>query len=155
MFRQEVFDVLLLIVCVYALWHGGGPERIAATAFFLGDALSVIVVSDPERRFGHPEWGVLAVDCAMLAALTWLAVRSTRWWPLFVAGFQLDEVVVHAMRTMAPGVLPMAYLNGTALWSYPMVFVLIAGTWRHRQRLTCLGADPDWVAPETVPKKAS
>lgn len=151
MFRQDAFDVLLLITCVYSVWKGGPPERRVSLMLAVADLASVAVVAARPVRFHHDEHGLLLVDMLLLAGLYHVALRSTRWWPLFVAGFQLVTVGVHVFRIVAPKTLPMTYFNTTALWSYPMVLALIAGTWRHGQRVAFLGDDPPWKEDRREP----
>lgn len=142
--RHDLFDLFLLVSCAYALWFGGAPERLAGLTLGLGDILSVMLVSPRPLRFHHAEAGLLLVDVLILAILLAVALHSTRWWPLFLAGLQVDGVVVDLMYLAAPRTAPIAYLNATALWSYPMLAILIAGTWRHRRRLRRLGHDAAW-----------
>lgn len=149
MSRQGVFDILFGLLMVYALWQGGKPERSCALAFLAADILSVAVLPVRSIRFRHEELGVLVVDVALLGFLVWLALRSTRWWPLVTAGLQLDGVVVHAMRLTVPEILPVTYQEGTALWSYPMALLLGMATWRHRCRLRHFGEDPSWKGSAT------
>ena len=143
MIRHYVFDILLLITCAYSIGKGGPPERWAGFLLGIGDLASVAVVRDRSIRFQHEELGLLIVDTLLFAALFRIALRSTRWWPLWVAAFQLNFVGVHLMRIIAPA-LPLTYYNATSLWSYPMVLALFAGTWRHTQRVAFLGDDPPW-----------
>ncbi|MDH7639221.1 hypothetical protein [Sphingomonas oryzagri] len=142
--RQDYFDILIVIVSLFALFRGGPPERMCAIAFAVADLLTIAALPAQALRWHHEEPGVLVVDMALLAFLVWLSLRSSRWWPLVLAGMQLDTVVVHSVRLVAPDTLPIAYLNGTALWSYPMVLLLAAGTWRHRCRLSAYGEDRAW-----------
>jgi hypothetical protein len=143
-FRQYVFDVLLLITCAYSMWRGGPPERWVGFLLGIGDLVSVAVVTDRAVRFQHEELRLALVDGLLFVALYGIALRSTRWWPLYVAAFQLIFVGVHLMRIFAPDTLPLTYFNTTSLWSYPMILALFAGTWRHGQRVAFFGEDPPW-----------
>ena len=152
--RQEIFVAILLLCCAYAIWRGGAPERMAAGIFLVAALLSATMASAGRDRFGHEEYGVLATDTAMLVVVLALALRSRRWWPLFLAALQLDGVLVHLMYLIAPKAAPIAYLDATALWSYPMVLILAAGTWRHQNRLARWGEDIGWKA-EAFPRRRS
>lgn len=143
--EQQFFVLLLVLACAYALWKGGAPERISAAAFLIATTMTVLSTLGEMHRYIHVEAGVIIIDLTLLALLFWLAMHSTRWWPLFLAGFQLDDVVVHVMRMIAPDTIQLAYLYGTVLWSYPMVILLAAGTWRHCDRLRRFGSDPAWA----------
>jgi hypothetical protein len=147
--RHEIFDALLFIACAFAFWKGGAPERLAALTFLGGDLLSIAVVFHP-GRFRHEEYGLFAADVLMFAALAAIAFRSARWWPLFLAGLQLDAILVHLIHLAARRTIAIAYLNTTALWAYPMVLILAWGTWRHRVRLSELGEDRPWKRPAPI-----
>lgn len=36
------------------------------------------------------------------------------------------------------------YAFALAVWSYPMLFLLVLGTWNHQRRLTRSGVDKSW-----------
>ncbi|ODU67767.1 MAG: hypothetical protein ABT11_19110 [Novosphingobium sp. SCN 66-18] len=146
MTRQFLFDIFLLLSCAYAFLRGGLPERITGILLLAGDLLSVLAVSEQPTRFHREEFGLLAVDCSLFVVLWWISVRSTRWWPLFLAGLQLDAVIAHGMRLFASDVMPISYLNAVALWSYPMLAALVAGACRHQRRLHFYGRDSAWKA---------
>lgn len=145
--RHEVFDLLLLANCVYALLRGGAPERLVAATFLVGDLLSAAAVLNHSGRYVGEEYGLFATDVLILVVLVAVALLSTRWWPLFVAALQLNGVLVHLVHLTAPRTLPGAYLNASALWAYPMLFILAIATWRHRRRLASTGKDPSWCRP--------
>jgi hypothetical protein len=142
--RQTLFDALLFVTCAYALYRGGSPERLVAITLFGADILSVVVVADPYHRFHHEEMGVMLVDVAVFVILMAVALRSTRFWPLYLAGLQLDGVGVHAVRMVVPGLLPMAYMNAIALWAYPMQIILAVGAFRSGRRVREWGHDRPW-----------
>lgn len=118
MTRQAFFDILLLVTCVYAFWRGGAPERIASLTLFGGDILTVLAATEFADRFRHLEVRILLVDLLVFGSLVGIALRTTRWWPLLLAGLQLDAVAVHAMRLAVPASLPATYMTAIALWAY-------------------------------------
>ncbi len=144
MLRHGLFDLLLLGTCGYALLRGSLPERLGAMIALGGTALTILVASAYATRFRHVETGVFLVDLLVFAAFTWLAIRSTRFWPVWIAGLQGATIVEHAVRLAAPGILPRAYMDAVALWSYPILVLLVVGTIRHRRRVRQLGSDPAW-----------
>lgn len=144
MVRWLAFNLLLLGCCGYALRKGGPPERLAGLIFLLAAGLTVLGASPFGRRFQHIEFGILLVDAAVFCAFVVLALRSERFWPIWVAGLQTVEVLTHFARLVIPGIIPPAYGEAVALWSYPMLMLLAIGTWRHRRRLRLFGADAPW-----------
>jgi hypothetical protein len=143
-FSVELFYLVLLLSCGYAGLKGGAPERWAAAIFALAAILSSIAVATPNTRYTSVEAGVLAVDVAMLAALLVLATRAERFWPLWVTALHLIGTAGHAIKLADPTVVRFGYSLALALWSYPMLLLLVLGTWRHRKRLALHGADKSW-----------
>ncbi len=144
MVRWLAFNLLLFGCCGYALRRGGPPERLGGLIFLLAAALTVLGASPFGIRFQHVELGILLVDAAVLYAFIVLAIRSERFWPIWVAGLQTVEVFTHFARLVTPGIIPPAYGEAVALWSYPTLVLLAIGTWRHRRRLERFGADNPW-----------
>jgi hypothetical protein len=142
---QSAFYTSLLFACwAYALLHGGKPERIGASILGMGSIATFLVVSAPAARFGSVESGILFVDVAALAGFLALALRAERLWPLWLTALHAIGTAAHAVKLVAPGVIPWAYAFALAFWSYPMLLLLVLGTWQHRKRLVRHGADKSW-----------
>lgn len=144
MTRQFEFLMLLVLSCLYATMRGGRPERIGAATLFGGACLSVILVDPFGGRFRHIEPGLLLTDVAMLGIFLWLSVRSTRFWPLAIAGLLLAEVIVHAVRGAMPNIVPKAYIDAVGFWSWCAQIFLAVGTWRHGNRVKQRSVDKPW-----------
>jgi hypothetical protein len=123
-----VFLLALLTTCWFAVVFGGNSERCGAAIIFLGAILSLPAATLFGSRWESPEYGVLAVDVLALIALLALALRSNRFWPLWVTSFQAIAVVTH-LATMADHlILPRAYAIAQPFWGYPMLLALALGT---------------------------
>ena len=136
--------MLLILSCLYAAMRGGRPERIGAATLFGGACLSVILVDPFGGRFRHIEPGLLLTDLAMLGIFLWLSVRSTRFWPFWIAGLLLAEVIVHVMRGAMPNIVPRVYIDAVGFWSWFAQLCLAVGTWRHGKRVKRRGVDGPW-----------
>lgn len=146
MTRHILFAIFLVISCLYAACRGGTPERIASGAL-LGSAILSIGVARPlGPRFADLEIGILLVDALTLGILLWLSIRSTRFWPLWVAAMLGAETAIHIMRAVVPAIVPVAYRDAQALWSWVIQLMLLVGTIRHAGRLQREGADAAWKA---------
>ena len=144
MLPAQIYFAILATCCLYAGFKGGGPERIGAAIFVVASILSAVVVSRPSARFGSLEVGVFAVDATMLVALLVLALRAERFWPLWAIALHLIETAGHAVKAIDPSVIPKAYAFVLAFWSYPMLALLVLGTWNHQRRLARNGVDKSW-----------
>jgi hypothetical protein len=139
-----IYYAILALCCGYAGLKGAVPEKIGAAIFTIASVLSTALVSDRGVRFGSLEAGVFAVDVAVLLALLALALRAERFWPLWALALHLIETAGHTVKLVDPLVIPRAYAFVLALWSYPMLLLLVAGTWNHQRRLAKFGVDKSW-----------
>jgi hypothetical protein len=139
-----LFNILLLGCWLYALLRGGGPERAVATGVLVGSILTALVATDPAHRFRSVELGIFLVDVVALIAFVIVALRAERFWPLWVAALQAIGTAGHAVKLADPHVIRWGYAFVLAFWSYPMLFLIIFGTWRHQKRLKLRGADKSW-----------
>jgi hypothetical protein len=129
--RLFVYNALLLLACGYAWFRGRRDERITAAACIIATFASLALVT--ELRFSEVEFGILAVDLATLAVFVAVALRSERFWPLWVSGLQLTSSVAHLLKLIQPDLMPFAYAAAETFWSYPILIILAIGTWRVRR----------------------
>lgn len=128
------FWTFLALTCGYALWRGSGEARLTAFVCILASIVSTWVLSPLATRYTGLEGGELVVDGLVLAAFTLVALRSDRFWPLWIAGFQLTSGLGHLFRAVDLELVPQAYAVATKFWSYPILLILVIGTWRSHQR---------------------
>jgi len=129
-----IFRMLLALVVLYALTRGSRDERQVALICLIGAVLTTLVLSPLAQRFESVETPVFAVDIAVFAGFLLVALRSERFWPLWVAGLQLTTLMGHALKGIDTSLLPRAYAASLNFWAYPIVLVLAIGTWRHQRR---------------------
>ncbi|HEX3699744.1 MAG TPA: hypothetical protein VHV27_03630 [Phenylobacterium sp.] len=125
---------LFLAVCLAALWKGGREERIVAVAFLLNTAVSYLLL---DYRFSGTQWGEFAVDAAFFLVLGAVALRSSRYWPIAAAAFQLLAVVTHAASVLDRHLGGWAYLTAGIIWTQMVTLSLAVGTynrWRERRQ---------------------
>jgi hypothetical protein len=126
--------ILLAITCGYSLWMGRSDERMAAAVCVVASVVSVFVLSPLAKRYSGVETGELTVDLLVLAAFTYIALRSDRFWPLWVAGLQLTASMAHMLKSIELGLMPQAYAAATRIWSYPILLIIAVGAWRAHKR---------------------
>lgn len=130
----KLFLLLLIAVAAFAFWRGSRDERFVALVCVLGAAASIAVLSPLSERWRSFELGTFLVDLAVLAGFLTVALRSRRFWPLWIAGLQLTTTVGHLLKGMNPDLLPQAYGAALQFWSYPILLILAVGTWRSYAR---------------------
>jgi hypothetical protein len=109
-----------------ALWKGGWSERAVAAGFiwtWIGTALT------RDRTWANLQVGPLFMDVSLLVVVIVVAMRSSRYWPLFAAGFQLLAVITHAAHLLDPNVGAWAYVTAGVIWTYLLLLALAFGTW--------------------------
>lgn len=134
MLPRFIFWTLLFATFAYALWRGRSDERIAATVCVLATIATRFAISPLTQRYTDIEIGLLIVDAAVLVAFVALALRSQRFWPLWIAGLQLTSSLSHLMKVIEIDLLPRAYAAAAVFWSYPILLIIVVGTWRSHHR---------------------
>lgn len=132
--RHLIFWSLVLLTFAYALWRGRSDEKLAGATCLAATVATKFAVSPLTARYSGVEFGLLFIDLAVLGAFVAIALRSQRFWPLWVAGLQLTNSMAHLMKAVDFALIPRAYAAAAAFWSYPILFIIIIGTWRQHQR---------------------
>jgi hypothetical protein len=135
MLGASVFIPLLIAVCLYACWRGGADERVIALTCLGGTTATLLVISPLRLRYTGVEEGLLLVDMAVLAGFITVALRSNRFWPLWIAGLQLTTSIGHILKGIDQDLLPRAYGAALQFWGYPILIILAVGTYRRHRRL--------------------
>ena len=97
-----------------------------------GALITHFVWSPLNQRFANVETGVMVVDLAVFAGFLWVALRSERFWPLWVAGLQLTTILGHIMKAIDTELFGRAY--GAALPDEPCAVQPV-----RRRHAACLG----------------
>ncbi len=141
MIRIAVYWTLLLIVLLAAFRQGDRETKVAATICLAATILSVLLVRPYALGFRTVEIWVAFIDIAVLAAFVTIALRSTRFWPLWISGLQLTTVLGHGLRLLQPELVDLAYAAAMRFWSYPILLIVAAAAVRTRYYRTP-GATP-------------
>jgi hypothetical protein len=129
-----LFRTLLAFVALYAFLRGSDDARKIAVICVLGTVLTHLAWSPLPERFAGLEAGVLLVDLLVFAGFLWVALRSDRFWPLWIAGLQLTTILGHVLKIINVDLFSRAYGAALMFWSYPIVVILAVGTWRGVRR---------------------
>lgn len=128
MARIVIYYSLLLLVVAVAFRRGDRETRIAAGICLVASLLSAALVQDEDRL----ESGIAFVDLTVLASFVTIALRSERFWPLWVAGLQLTTSVSHLLIILQPTLLNLAYHAAMRFWSYPILLIVVVAALRSK-----------------------
>jgi hypothetical protein len=136
MLSVQAYYAILLAVCAYAFLAGRSDERIVASICAIASVVSALVVAPLGSRYSNVEAGIFLVDIAAFAGFTFVALRTDRFWPLWIAGLQLTTIIAHGLKSVQLDLMPQAYAAAARFWVYPIFVIIVVGTWRsHRRRL--------------------
>jgi hypothetical protein len=146
-------SILFLFIAagLIALRFGGPPERLGAAIVLAWAASDVVYHTLVGRtQFEDVDVGHFVIDTTELVAITWLALRANRMWPLWAAAAQLICVTAHVATLIEPGAMRRAYWAMTQLPQYIQLGALMIGTLGHvrreRRRAGQAQADGAWRA---------
>ena len=134
MLSPLTYWILLLAVFAYAFLRGKIDERMAAVICVVATIATKLVHTPLSTRFSEVEVGVMIVDLAALAGFVMIALRSERFWPLWVAGFQLTTIIAHLFKIIDLDLVPKVYAAAARFWAYPIFIIIVIGTFRSHQR---------------------
>lgn len=138
MLSPIAYLIVLAAVVLFAFWRGRADEKFAATVCVLATAATHVAWEPVIGSYSDLEIGVFVVDFGTLAAFTYLALRSDRFWPLWVAGLQLTTILSHLLKLVRLDLLPQAYAAAGRFWVYPIFLIIAAGTFSGaRRRASC------------------
>lgn len=138
----------MAVAICYAGFRGGAPERITAVgmAFVLGASLAFTLFRDgPVGIYSTIEVGVALTDLSLFLVIVVIALMSTRFWPILMAGMMGCGLLGHLTKLLGHDILTRPYYITAAFWSYPELALLIVAVWRHQARLNRFGVDHAWI----------
>lgn len=130
--RLVIFYGLLLAVLLLAFRRGGKEEQAAALTCVAGTVLTVALGDALNIRFARLEITTFVIDLLVFLAFLVIAMRSSRFWPLWVAGLQLTTLIVHPLKLIQPDLMRFVFGAALAFWSYPILLLIGAAALRTR-----------------------
>jgi hypothetical protein len=130
MLNPIIYHLILASICGYALWRGRFDERFTAIVCLLATLATRLALSPTAQRYSSLEVGVLIVDSITFLAFVYVALRSDRFWPLWVSGLQLTTTLAHFMKAIDASLFPQAYAAAGRFWGYPILLILAIGAHR-------------------------
>lgn len=113
-------------VCFLAVWKGEWAERIIGAAKPAAWGLSIV---SNGLNFTQTRWGAISADILLLILMLFVALKSEKYWPLWIAGFQVLAVVTHVASISDPAVGAWAYATAAVIFTHLSTFALGVGVW--------------------------
>ncbi len=138
---------VLCAAFAYLAMYGGKTGLWGGSLFIVTSLLSLAVVLIFRNDAFIRIWLMTFVDVLSLGWRTALALWSSRRWPIWVAGFQLNVVAAHVSIWLVPAWRGELYYAMITVWAIPTLLTMIIGTsLDHRQekkaRLAAIAGDP-------------
>jgi hypothetical protein len=146
MIRIVLFELLQLAASVFAIRCGGAPERIVGWMLLIA-AVSSVAMGIPANAFRGLSLPLFTIDLVLLFGLLAIAARANRFWPYWIAAFELLAMGIHGARAIDPTLVPIVYSRMTGQAAYPMCLVLVVGTYHYIRRTRREGVSPRPWAP--------
>lgn len=140
-----IFFILLFVTSVgYALWRGGKPERAVAIILILMLSIDAFVHAITPATYAKTDPGHFVIDALGWVAFLFIALRARRMWPLWVSSLQTISLIAHITKLLNYSIPPLVYAIMQVSSSYPLLIILMIGTYAHQTRLRQTGSDPPW-----------
>ena len=108
------FWAILLGTFAFAFWRGRSDERTVAAVCLLATLATQFVIPPPQDRYAYLDLELVLIDLAVLLAFVAVAVRSDRFWPLWISGLQLTISISHLLKAIDADLVPRAYAAAAA-----------------------------------------
>lgn len=126
-----IFNVVMASVLLFAAMRGGRPERLGVAINLAGFAATTafrLLASDVGWAPG--EIAVLAIDASVAGGFFWLGITTTRFWPIWAAGFAVADLFMSVCGALLPGIPLFDYHTGLGVYAYLALAALTLGTFR-------------------------
>ncbi|KXU29303.1 hypothetical protein A0J57_24235 [Sphingobium sp. 22B] len=123
---SAAFNAALICIALYVWLQGGWAGKAGALLVMLASVLTYIGMGG-HHPFGKPNPLVFSGDLLLLIGFIYLALTSSRWWPIWAAAFQFNGVCSHLVAWAAPKLVSKVYYSMTTAWGIPILIVMAVG----------------------------
>ncbi|WP_236643643.1 hypothetical protein [Flavisphingopyxis soli] len=129
----------LAIFCFGFAWAAGrASERVAASTIMYGTLATIAVQRITGDHFANVLIAQVAVDVSVFLIFYILAMRGSRTWVLWIAAWQLVNLMTHLARSLDHGMIEArVYSMSQGFWAYPTIGLVIYATWKGRRFDKC------------------
>jgi hypothetical protein len=131
--EQYFYTLALTSCCIYGYLKGGMPERLVSIIFLISSIASGIFTIN-HSTYISIEWGLFFIDITLAIFLVCISLSADRYWPMWLSALQIVSALMHPAFGMSEHKSPFAYVIATVILSYPMLAILMIGTYRYQLR---------------------
>lgn len=121
------FNAALLCVVAYVWLQGEWVGKVGALLVLAASAIT-FVGQGIESPYGGLNLPIFTGDALLLVGFVYLALTSSRWWPMWASALQLNGVCSHLVAWLAPTVVSAVYYRMITAWGVPILLVMAIGT---------------------------
>lgn len=118
-----IYYGVLLLTVVVAVRRGGPLERWAAFTALIASVSTTIL--SPTPQWTDIEVNIFVIDLVALASFWFIALRTRRFWPYWITGWQLIAIFGHLQKLMFTEILARPYALLSMYISYPILLVIL------------------------------
>jgi hypothetical protein len=127
-----LFWAMMLAAGSYSVALGGWEGRTTMGLFVLAALATIASNRWLVLNWQETNLTVCLIDTATFVATYLIAVKSRRWWPIWVAAFQLNSVAAHVATMISPDFSNFVYQGYASLWALPSMLIMVFGIFRDR-----------------------
>jgi hypothetical protein len=123
-----IFLTLLVSAAGYVLLCGDKEQRLVLCVLLAAYSGTMLLFMLGTRSWLRTETGIVILDSSAFVALTIIAFRSKRFWPLWIASFQLIPLLTYAAALFGQNLASQALGVAQGLWAYLQLGLLVLMT---------------------------
>lgn len=133
---SQIGGLILVSVCVFALWQGDQPERVGAGTYLLAWLLTLVIQDDVDLNDWQPL--LLLIDLVVLCVFVGLGWKSRKTWPIWAAGLHLIGSMSYLVPLVDRRLPAWSYITVVNIAAYGVLIAIAVGTfwaWQERRAL--------------------
>lgn len=136
MWSVAIYYAVLLTTVAVAIRRGGPLERWAAYTALIASVLTTVLAPFP--TWTDIETNIFIIDLLVLASFWFISMKTQRFWPYWITGWQLIAIFGHIQKLMFSEIMARPYSLLSIYISYPILLLIIyaAGSSGRRSEAT-------------------
>lgn len=127
-----LFWTMAIASCGYAAILGGWEGKWTTAIIAFASVATLAADQGLQLHWHSTNMFVFTVDLLAFVGMYLIAAKSKRWWPLWVAAFQLNSIAAHIATIISPEFSALVYHGFEGLWALPGQMIMVFGIFRDR-----------------------